>query len=194
MQLRVPLCYESSPEWVEAVMSDFDSFLKDHANCERKASAMAMSFVAKFPDRVEIIPMLIDTAVEELEHFRSVYQIMEKRNLILPHEIGRDVYVKQLVDQCRSGRLERFMDRLLLASVVENRGAERFRLIYENLEDKELKKFYHDLWASEAKHGEIFVEMTLNYFDEKDVFTRLEELNELEGDIISKMPIAPALH
>lgn len=194
MQLRVPLCYESSPEWVEAVMSDFDSFLKDHANCERKASAMAMSFVAKFPDRVEIIPMLIDTAVEELEHFRSVYQIMEKRNLILPHEIGRDVYVKQLVDQCRSGRLERFMDRLLLASVVENRGAERFRLIYENLEDKELKKFYHDLWASEAKHGEIFVEMTLNYFDEKDVFIRLEELNELEGDIISKMPITPALH
>jgi tRNA-(ms[2]io[6]A)-hydroxylase len=194
MQLRVPLCYESSPEWIEAVMSDFDSFLKDHANCERKASAMAMSFVAKFPDRVEIIPMLIDTAVEELEHFRSVYQIMEKRNLILPHEIGRDVYVKQLVDQCRSGRLERFMDRLLLASVVENRGAERFRLIYENLEDKELKNFYHDLWASEAKHGEIFVEMTLNYFDEKDVFTRLEELNELEGDIISKMPITPALH
>ncbi|MFT7233967.1 MAG: tRNA-(ms[2]io[6]A)-hydroxylase [Cyclobacteriaceae bacterium] len=194
MQLRVPLCYESSPEWVEAVMSDFDLFLKDHANCERKASAMAMSFVAKFPDRVEIIPMLIDTAVEELEHFRSVYQIMQKRNLILPHEIGRDVYVKQLVDQCRSGRLERFMDRLLLASVVENRGAERFRLIYENLEDKELKKFYHDLWASEAKHGEIFVEMTLNYFDEKDVFIRLEELNELEGDIISKMPITPALH
>ncbi|MFY0654731.1 MAG: tRNA-(ms[2]io[6]A)-hydroxylase [Cyclobacteriaceae bacterium] len=194
MQLRIPLCYESSPEWVNAVMSDFDSFLKDHANCERKASAMAMSFVAKFPDRVEIIPALIDTAVEELEHFRSVYEIMEKRGIILPHEIGQDVYVKQLVDKCRSGRLERFMDRLLLASVVENRGAERFRLIYENLEDPELKKFYHDLWASEAKHGEIFVEMALNYFEEDEVYDRLEEMNELEGEIISKMPITPALH
>lgn len=194
MQLRVPLCIESSPEWVNAVINDFDSFLKDHANCERKASAMAMSFVAKFPDRVEIIPLLIDTAVEELEHFRSVYQIMEKRNLILPHEIGQDKYVKQLVDKCRSGRLERFMDRLLLASVVENRGAERFRLVYENLNDPELKKFYHDLWASEAKHGEIFVQMALNYFDEKNVFERLKELNELEADIISNMPITPALH
>ncbi|MEQ9286155.1 MAG: tRNA-(ms[2]io[6]A)-hydroxylase [Cyclobacteriaceae bacterium] len=194
MQLRVPLCIESSPEWVNAVINDFDSFLKDHANCERKASAMAMSFVAKFPDRVEIIPLLIDTAVEELEHFRSVYQIMEKRNLILPHEIGQDKYVKQLVDKCRSGRLERFMDRLLLASVVENRGAERFRLVYENLDDPELKKFYHDLWASEAKHGEIFVQMALNYFDEKNVFERLKELNELEADIISNMPITPALH
>lgn len=194
MQLRVPLCIESSPEWVDAVINDFDSFLKDHANCERKASAMAMSFVAKFPDRVEIVPLLIDTAVEELEHFRSVYQIMEKRNLILPHEIGQDMYVKQLVDKCRSGRLERFMDRLLLASVVENRGAERFRLVYENLDDPELKKFYHDLWASEAKHGEIFVQMALNYFDEKNVFERLKELNELEADIISNMPITPALH
>ncbi|MEQ6119244.1 tRNA-(ms[2]io[6]A)-hydroxylase [Reichenbachiella sp. MALMAid0571] len=194
MQLRVPLCYESSPAWINAVMSDFDSFLKDHANCERKASAMAMSFVAKFPDRVEIIPLLIDTAVEELEHFRSVYQIMEKRGLILPHEIGKDHYVAQLVQKCRSGRLERFMDRLLLASVVENRGAERFRLVYENLEDVELKKFYHDLWASEAKHGEIFVQMALNYFEEKEVYDRLVELNELEGEIISKMPITPALH
>tara|TARA_R110000868_G_scaffold364904_2_gene627786 strand:+ start:504 stop:1088 length:585 start_codon:yes stop_codon:yes gene_type:complete len=194
MQLRVPLCYESSPAWINAVMSDFDAFLKDHANCERKASAMAMSFVAKFPDRVEIIPLLIDTAVEELEHFRSVYQIMEKRGLILPHEIGKDHYVAQLVQKCRSGRLERFMDRLLLASVVENRGAERFKLVYENMEDVELKKFYHDLWASEAKHGEIFVQMALNYFEEKEVYDRLVELNELEGEIISKMPITPALH
>lgn len=194
MQLRVPLCYESSPAWINAVISDFDAFLKDHANCERKASAMAMSFVAKFPDRVEIIPLLIDTAVEELEHFRSVYQIMEKRDLILPHEIGKDHYVAQLVQKCRSGRLERFMDRLLLASVVENRGAERFKLVYENLEDVELKKFYHDLWASEAKHGEIFVQMALNYFEEKEVYDRLLELNELEGEIISKMPITPALH
>lgn len=194
MQLRVPLCYESSPEWIEKVLSDFDSFLQDHANCERKASAMAMSFVAKFPDRIEIIPQLIDTAIEELEHFRSVYKIMEERGILLPHEIGQDIYMKQLVDKCRSGKQERFMDRLLLASVVENRGAERFKLVYENIDDKELKKFYHDLWASEAKHGEIFVHMALNYFEEDDVFNRLEELNDLEGEIISNMPITAALH
>ena len=194
MQLRIPLCYESSPEWIETVLSDFDSFLQDHANCERKASAMAMSFVAKFPDRVEIIPQLIDTAIEELEHFQSVYEIMKQRGILLPHEIGQDVYMKQLVDKCRSGKLERFMDRLLLASVVENRGAERFKLVYENIEDSELKKFYHDLWASEAKHGEIFVHMALNYFKEDDVFKRLEELNDLEGEIISNMPITAALH
>jgi tRNA-(ms[2]io[6]A)-hydroxylase len=194
MPLRVPLCIDSSQEWIDAVMNDFNVFLQDHANCERKASAMAMSFVAKFPDRVEIIPELIRTAIEELEHFRDVHQLLEKRGVLLPHEIGKDIYVKQLVDCCRSGKLERFMDRLLLASVVENRGAERFKMIYENLKEPELKQFYHRLWASEARHGEIFVDMTLNYFNETDVFKRLNEINEIEATVLQSLPIKAALH
>lgn len=194
MQLRLPLVAESSPEWIKVVMDNFDEFLQDHADCERKASSMAMSFVAKFPDRLEIIPELIDTGVEELEHFRSVYEIMQKRGVQLRHEIREDLYMKKLIQSCRSGREERFMDRLLLASVVENRGAERFKLVYENLEPGELKEFYQDLWASEAKHGEVFVKMALNYFKEDEVFDRLGEINEIEGKIMSDMPLTPALH
>ena len=194
MKLSLDLSVSSSQEWVDVVMNDFDAFLQDHANCERKASAMAMSFVAKYPDRKEILPELIDTGIEELEHFKMVYEVMKKRNVPLPHEIGQDNYVKQLLNLCRSGREERFMDRLLIASIVECRGAERFRLVYENLEDAELKKFYHMLWASEAKHGNIFVKMALTYFDENDVYKRLDELNQAEGDIIESLPLKPALH
>ena len=194
MKVSIALECDSSPEWVDAVINDFDAFLQDHANCERKASAMAMSFVAKFPDRVEIIPELIETAIEELEHFQSVYQIMERRGVLLPAQMGKDHYVQQLVNHCRSGREERFLDRLLLASIVECRGAERFRLVYENLEEEGLKEFYHKLWASEAKHGNIFVNMALNYFDRNDVYYRLEELNRVEGEILQQLPIRPALH
>ena len=194
MKLSLDLSVSSSQEWVDVVMNDFDAFLQDHANCERKASAMAMSFVAKYPDRKEILPELIDTGIEELEHFKMVYEVMKKRNVPLPHEIGQDNYVKQLLNLCRSGREERFMDRLLIASIVECRGAEWFRLVYENLEDAELKKFYHMLWASEAKHGNIFVKMALTYFDENDVYKRLDELNQAEGDIIESLPLKPALH
>ncbi|MEQ8240778.1 MAG: tRNA-(ms[2]io[6]A)-hydroxylase [Cyclobacteriaceae bacterium] len=194
MQFRVDLEVASSSKWVDAVMNDFDSFLKDHADCERKASSMAMSFVAKFPDRVEIIPDLIATAVEELEHFQSVYEIMEKKGLRLTHELTQDMYVKQLIDFCRSGREELFMDRLLLASLVETRGAERFRLIYEALEEGELKKFYQQLWASEAKHGETFVKMALIYFDEPAVYNRLKQMTLKEASILNNLPIKPALH
>ena len=194
MKVSIALECDSSPEWVEAVINDFDAFLQDHANCERKASAMAMSFVAKFPDRVEIIPELIETAIEELEHFQSVYEIMERRGVQLPAQMGKDHYVQQLVDHCRSGREERFLDRLLLASIVECRGAERFRLVYEHMEDQELKGFYHQLWASEAKHGNIFVNMALIYFKRNDVYYRLNELNKIEATVLQSLPIRAALH
>lgn len=194
MKYSIPLACESSPEWVETVMGDFDAFLQDHANCERKASAMAMSFVAKFPDRLEIIPELIDTGIEELEHFKAVYEIMQQRGVPLSKEMGKDEYVAQLIQQCKSDKEGRFLDRLLLASIIECRGAERFRLIYEALPEGELKRFYHQLWASEAKHGNIFVKMSLNYFDETTVYNRLEILNQAEATILQALPLKAALH
>lgn len=194
MKFRIDLTVESKKEWVGAVLNDFDAFLRDHADCERKASSMALSFVAKYPNRTEIIPELIATAVEELEHFRDVYEIMQQRGIQLNHQIPEDLYMKQLLKICRDGRDERFMDRLLLASLVETRGAERFRLIYEALEDVELKEFYRRLWASEARHGEVFVKMAMNYLPENDVYSRLEEMKKREGEILTNLPIRPALH
>lgn len=194
MKLNLDIAYPSKPEWIAAVMADFDSFLQDHADCERKASAMAMSFVAKFPDRVAIIPELIATAVEELEHFQQVYALMEKRGVQLPAKMGEDPYVKKLVKLCRHGREDRFMDRLLLASVVETRGAERFKLVSEAQKDPEMHRFYKLLWASEAKHGHIFVKMALNYFDEQAVYDRLAWFVEREGEVIDGLEIRAALH
>lgn len=129
----------SSPEWIATVMSNFDEFLKDHADCERKASAMAMSFVAKYPDRKEMIPDLIETALEELEHFKLVYEIMEQRGIPLPTQMSEDPYIKALLKTVRTGLNERLMDRLLIASVAETRGAERFRMVEEALDDVDLK-------------------------------------------------------
>ncbi len=194
MKLNLDVKVASKQEWIDAVMADFDSFLKDHADCERKASSMAMSLVAKYPNRVEIIPDLIDTGIEELEHFQQVYELMQKRGLQLNHSIGGDLYVQALVKKCHSGQTERFLDRLLIASVVETRGAERFRLVSEALDDPELKRFYKILWASEAKHGHIFVKMALNYFEEKAVYDRLEYWIDLESEVIEGLEIKAALH
>lgn len=194
MKLNLDIIVPSKREWVEAVLNNFDEFLQDHADCERKASAMAMSLVAKYPNRVEIIPELIETGVEELEHFQQVYTIMEKRGIQLAHQIKEDPYVKQLVKKCHSGREERFMDRLLIASVVETRGAERFKLIAEALEDEELREFYKMLWISEAKHGHIFLKMALNYFDENQVYDRLKWWIDQEAIAIESLEIRSALH
>jgi tRNA-(ms[2]io[6]A)-hydroxylase len=194
MKLNYDIKVASKPEWLAAVMNDFDAFLQDHANCERKASSMAMSFIAKYPDRLEIIPELIETAIEELDHFRDVYALMEKRGVALPASMGEDPYVKALMKFCHSGRKERFLDRLLLASVLETRGAERFRLVAEAQEEAEMARFYKQLWVSEAKHGHIFVKMALNYFPEDQVYKRLEYWIDKESEVIEGLEIRPALH
>ena len=86
------------------------------------------------------------------------------------------------------------MDRLLMASLVETRGAERFKKVYEALGEGDLKKFYHQLWASEARHGEIFVDMALQYFPEDEVYERLDWMVQEEAKIIQQIPIKAALH
>ena len=194
MKLNLDLKSSSKPEWLDAVMNDFGSFLQDHADCERKASAMAMSFVAKYPDRLEIIPELIETGIEELEHFQQVYQLMQSKGIALKPSMGEDVYVAKLIKQCHSGREERFMDRLLIASALETRGAERFRLVAEAQEDETIRKFYKMLWTSEAKHGHLFVKMALHYFPEEKVYPRLEWWMEREAEVLDSLEIKPALH
>jgi len=194
LKLSLDLIYKTPPEWAKQAVENFDAFLQDHADCERKASAMAMSFVAKCPDKVEIIPELIETAVEELEHFQSVYELMESRGVQLPERMPKDLYMEELIKLCRHTVEERLMDRMLIASIVECRGAERFKLVADALEDAETKRFYRDLWISEAKHGHIFVKFALNYWPETDVYNRLKYLNEAEGKICESLEWRPALH
>lgn len=194
MKLSLDVAVPSSHAWIDTVLHDFNSFLQDHADCERKASAMAMSMVAKYPDRSEIIPDLIETAIEELDHFNKVYHIMKERGVSLPSSMQEDPYIKALLSQMKTPVLQRFLDRLLVGSLVEMRGAERFKMIEENLNDPELKKFYKMLWTSEAKHGNIYVKMALNYFTHNEVYQRLHWWVEKEAEIISVLPLRPALH
>ncbi len=194
MKLNLDIAVPSKPEWIAAVMANFDAFLQDHADCERKASATAMSLVAKYPDRLEIIPELIETAIEELDHFRQVYDVMQAKGIPLAHSIPKDLYIDALLKAMHSGVEERFLDRLLIASVVETRGAERFRLVAEAQSDDHLRRFYKILWTSEAKHGHIYVKMALRYFDEALVYDRLHWWVRKEGEIIDSLEIRPALH
>ncbi len=66
---NLPLAFATPADWVSVVMADFDHFLLDHASCERKASANAMSFVVRYPDRKALLEPMICLAKEELAHF-----------------------------------------------------------------------------------------------------------------------------
>jgi tRNA-(ms[2]io[6]A)-hydroxylase len=189
----IDLLTATSPDWVQLVLSNFDVFLQDHANCERKASALAMSFVMKYPDRPFITAGLIDLAREELEHFSEVYAIMEERGLRLARD-EPDEYVNRLLAAARHGYDKRFLDRMLIYSVVECRGAERFGILADTLEEGPMKSFYERLRKSETKHGHLFVHLLLKQFPEESVYPRLSELMEIEAKIIDDLELRPAMH
>jgi len=189
----IDLLVATHPDWVKVVLADFDAFIQDHANCERKASALAMSLVVKHPDRTRIVPTLIALAQEELEHFRQVYALMASRGLALVKDT-QDPYVNQLAACMRHGREQRFLDRLLVSSLIECRGAERFGLIANALQEQSLKSFYAALYKAETKHGHQFVDMALEYVDAETTRARLLELGQREAEIVQALEWRASLH
>jgi tRNA-(ms[2]io[6]A)-hydroxylase len=189
----IELKFKTPVEWVEAVVNSMDIFLPDHAAAEKKASSMAMTMVSHYPDKAELVSAMIDLALEELSHFRAVVKLMHGRGLtLLPDQ--KDLYVNALRRSFRQGKEDYFLDRLLVAGIVEARGAERFGLIAEALPEGEMKQFYRSITRSELEHQDLFEQFANKYFDAKSVQTRLEDLLDVEAKIVSDLPIRPALH
>ncbi|MEE2751173.1 MAG: tRNA-(ms[2]io[6]A)-hydroxylase [Myxococcota bacterium] len=183
----------SSDEWIAAVLGNFDAFLLDHAACEKKASAMALTFVARYPDREAIIDPMIQLAREELTHFHRVYKLMSARGLRFQAD-EKDPYLKALIPQTRQGRDPEFMDRLLMAAVVEARGCERFGLLAKALNDPELHEFYDEIARSESRHASLFTDLAAVYFPTDEIQDRLEFWLKQEAIAIASIPPRPALH
>lgn len=183
----------TDPAWLQCVLDNFGVFLADHANCERKAAAMALSLVSRYADRPELVDAMIALAREELEHFHAVYHLLAARGLpLLPD--SKDPYIGALHKLIRHSQQALLLDRLLVAGVVEARGCERFGRIAEGLPPGELKEFYLEITRSEARHGGLFVRLAKIYFPVPEVETRLAELFLLEADIVAALPLRPALH
>ncbi len=183
----------SSDDWLNCVLDNFDEFLIDHAANERKASSMAMSMVAHYPDKPELVRELVDLALEELNHFRQVMRLMEKRGLIMtPDE--KDPYVHALRKHISKGSELYFLDRLLSGAVIEARGEERFRRIAAGLGDSELGSFYKALANSEAGHHKLFLRLADLYFEPAQVSNRLSEWIDIESSVIEQLAVRPRLH
>jgi len=189
MQLRTA----TPSEWLDAVLADFDTFLLDHAANERKASASALTFIVRYPDKTEIIEPLIQLAREELTHFHRVYKWIAARGLIFKRD-EKDPYLHALRKSLPNNPEEDLLNRLIMAGVVEARGCERFRMVGEAITDPELAQFYTDLALSEARHAELFEELARHYYEDTRVSDRRDTLLEHEAHIIKDLPIRSALH
>jgi len=177
-------------EWVELAVERFDEVLVDHAHCEKKAAAHALSLLAAFPGVPGLARAMARLAREEAGHLSQVLSLMEKRGLVLGRDPG-DPYAQGLQERVRQPARERLLDRLIVSALIESRSEERLRLLGEGLRDPELRQFYGRLAEVEMGHGELFLRLAhrCEGFEE-----RLRELLRAEAGLVRELPLRPAIH
>jgi tRNA-(ms[2]io[6]A)-hydroxylase len=82
----------------------------------------------------------------------------------------------------------------LYAALIEARSCERFRLLSENIADKELADFYRNLMVSEANHYTLFLGFARKYGDREVVDQKWQELLAYEAEIMANLGKKETMH
>ena len=185
----------TDPRWVNIVEKNIEEILTDHAFCEQKAASTAISLIVSFPEYPELVEEMISLVKEEISHFKMVHDKIIERGWTLGRD-RKDEYVIQIVKFFPKGgsRTTQLIHRLLYAALIEARSCERFRLLSEELEDKELAEFYRKLMVSEANHYTMFLGFARKYGNKKEVDAKWQQLLEYESKIISDLGTSEAIH
>lgn len=190
----VELAARTDPRWLPLALERFDEVLRDHAHCEKKAAAQALSLLASWPEHALLVQRMARLAQEELQHFRQVYDRLLARGLALGRDRG-DPYARALRAEVRHRHERtRLTDLLLVAALIEARSHERLALLAGGLEEPDLRRFYQALATAEAGHARLFVGLAEEYDDPAAVAARLGELAAREAEIVAELPLAPRIH
>ena len=185
----------TDPRWANIAESNLEEILTDHAWCEQKAATNAITLIANNSEYMDLVEELTAIAIEEMQHFQMVIEIIKQRGYTLGRE-RKDDYVGRLVKFSKKdgSRNSAFIDRLLFAAMIEARSCERFRVLSINIKDAELAKFYHELMVSEATHYTTFLNFARKYTIDVDVDKRWKEWLEFEGELIQSFGTREAIH
>ncbi|HXJ98750.1 MAG TPA: tRNA-(ms[2]io[6]A)-hydroxylase [Gelidibacter sp.] len=186
---------ETDPRWAAIAQENIEEILTDHAWCEQKAATNAITIITQNSHLEDLVTDLLELAKEELEHFQMVHEIIKKRGYTLGRE-RKDNYVNELYKFMNKGGspLQSMVDRLLFSAMIEARSCERFKMLYQYIEDPELSKFYYDLMVSEAGHYTLFITYARKYGKDIDVDKRWKELVDFEGELIKKYGKSESIH
>lgn len=190
------LLVPTDSRWLDAALANFDAVLIDHLHCEIKAASNATALVARYPSHGRLVRELTALAQEELAHVAQVHAQLEKRG-VRAYPPETDPYAAALrraaaLDGGR--RTEGPLDRLLVAALIEARSCERFALLKEHAPTSELRVWYAELFASEARHYRLFVSLAEDVAGFEAARARLARLVEHEAEIVSRLPLVPRVH
>ena len=185
----------TDPRWVNIVEKNIEEIHTDHAYCEQKAASTAISIIIGFPDRSELVKEMTALVREEMGHFNMVHEKIVERGWKLGRE-RKDEYVIELMKFFPKGgsKTTHLVHKLLYAALIEARSCERFRLLSENIADKELADFYRNLMISEANHYTMFLGFARKYGDREEVDQKWQDLLAFEAEIMANLGKKETMH
>ena len=189
---RVTLRCETDPRWLPLALDHLDEVLIDHAHCEKKAAANALSLLQAYPEVPGLPAHMARLAREESGHLARVLQLLERRGLTLGRDPG-DPYAQALQILVRTQAAQRQLDRFLVAAIIEARSCERLALLAAGLPDAELGRFYGELARSEDGHQKLFLRLAAREHGEA-AWPRLEQLLAAEAEVLRRLPLRAAIH
>jgi tRNA 2-(methylsulfanyl)-N6-isopentenyladenosine37 hydroxylase len=180
----------TDPRWVNLARMSVAEILTDHAYCEQKATSTCIALIQQHPERDYLLQKLIPVVHEEWTHFTMVVDELKKRNLTLGAQ-RKDEYVQGLTGFFTKGNTKevRFLDNLLMAALIEARSCERFRLLSLDINDEDLKRFYHKLMIAEASHYRLFLDIAEHYFEKTLVRKRWNEWLDYEAVVMNALKL-----
>lgn len=152
-----------------------------------------MSLLGAYIENRQVGEEMTRIVAEELEHFHMVRALLDRRGIPF-RKLPPGNYGRSLNALVRSHEPHRAVDRFLIAGLIEARSCERFSLLAEHVEDRELAEFYASLFESEARHHTTYVRLARQYASDAAVKTRLAELAAAEADIIHTGNKLPRMH
>ena len=181
------LQFETETSWAEIAKNDLQQILTDHAFLEQKAASNAVSIIINYSEETELVSAMSEIAIEEMQHFKMVHDLMTARGMVLGRAQRND-YTKNLQSFFvkTHDRNEALIQRLLVAALIEARSCERFKVFSENLEDQELSDFYKELMISEANHYTLFLGFARKYQDKEIVNKKWNDLLAYEAELMKK--------
>ena len=187
------LRYDTPDEFVARFEDNLEAMLLDHAHCEKKAASTALMFIGRYPEYPDLVATMAPIVEEEMLHFRQVLALMSERGWAF-RGARASTYAGRLHDHVRRGFEDGFVDRMLVAALIEARSCERFSLLGKRLGDRTLAEFYASLFESEARHYSTYLKLALARAEEPLVRARLDELLDIEADTVATGDKTPHLH
>lgn len=172
-----------TPEsWLTAAMESLPLLMIDHANCEKKAAATAMSLMHRYTGNTALLNKMSRLAREELRHFEQVLKLMTRRGIAY-ESVTASRYAQGLREKVRKKDPCKLVDTLIVGALIEARSCERFAALAPHV-DAELGEFYVSLLKSESRHFMDYITLAKTLENPEVVSERLVVFSSIERDLI----------